>query len=98
MFGSGDPTPFDAGLVALLLVLAALLAVGAVTSHHWSPVAAAATRRGAVAVAIGATIVVLIRTPTGSGIVGAGRAFTVWPALIVVAVAYLAWSWRAGRL
>ncbi len=98
MLGSGDPTPYDAGLVLLLLALAVLLSMGAVTAGHWSPAVAAAIRRGAVLLAVCATAVVLVRTPTRNGMVGAGRVISVWPALAVTTLAYLAWSWRAGRL
>jgi hypothetical protein len=97
MLGSGDPTPYDAALVLLLLALAVLLAAGAVTAGVWSPAAAAAVRRGAALLAVCATAVVLVRTPTTSGIVGAGRVISVWPALAAAGLAYLAWSWRAGR-
>ena len=98
MLGSGDPTPYDFGLVLLLLGLAVLLAVGAMTTGLWSPGTAAAVRRGAVLLAVCATAVVLVRTPTTNGMIGAGRVITVWPALAAAALAYLAWSWRAGRL
>jgi hypothetical protein len=98
MLGSGDPTPYDAGLVLLLLALAVLLAVGAVTAGQWSPGAGAAARRSALVLAVCATAIVLVRTPTRNGMVGAGRAISVWPALAATALAYLVWSWRAGRL
>lgn len=98
MLGSTDPTPYDAGLVILLLLLAALLAVGAVTAGMWSPSTAAAVRRSAVLLAVCATAVVIVRTPTTNGTIGAGRLISVWPALAMAGVTYLAWSWRAGRL
>jgi hypothetical protein len=97
MLGSGDPTPYDALLVALLLVLTVLLGAGAATAGMWSPTASAWTRRGALLLGVTLTASVLIRTPTSSGVVGAGRALSVWPALAAVGVAYLIWSWRAGR-
>lgn len=98
MLGSGDPTPYDAGLVLLLLGLAVLLTVGAVTAGLWSPAVAATIRRSAVLLAVCATALVLVRTPTRNGMVGAGRVISVWPALAATALSYLAWSWRAGRL
>jgi hypothetical protein len=98
MLGSGDPTPYDALLVTLLLVLTVLLGVGAATAGMWSPLASAWARRGALLLGLTLTAAVLIRTPTSSGIVGAGRALSVWPALAALLVAYLIWSWRAGRL
>lgn len=98
MLGSGDPTPYDAGLVVLLLLIAAVLVVGAITTGHWSQANAALTRRGAVLLAIVATAFVLVRTPTTSGSIGAGRLISVWPAMAAAGIAYLAWSWRAGRL
>jgi hypothetical protein len=97
MLGSGDPTPYDGLLVTLLLVLAVLLGAGAATAGMWSPSASAWTRRGALLLGLTVTAAVLIRTPTSSGIVGAGRALSVWPALAAMSIAYLIWSWRAGR-
>jgi hypothetical protein len=98
MLGSGDPTPYDARLVVLLVVLAVVLGIGAGTAGMWSPGLAAWIRRGAVLLGLGVTAGVLVRTPTTNGIVGAGRMISVWPALGVAVVAYLVWSWRAGRL
>jgi hypothetical protein len=98
MLGSGDPTPYDAGLVVLLLVLGVLLIIGTATSGWWTPATAAIIRRIAVSLAVCATAFVLVRTPTTNGIIGAGRLFSMWPALAVTVLAYLAWSWRAGSL
>jgi hypothetical protein len=98
MLGSGDPTPDDVRLVALLVVLVILLGIGAVTAGSWAPGTAAWVRHGAVLLGLGATAAVILRTPTTNGIVGAGRMLTIWPALAATVLAYLVWSWRAGRL
>ena len=97
MLGSGDPTPYDTGLVILLSVLASVLAIGAARAGMWNPYTATGIRRAAILVALGATGAVMLRTPTSSGIVGAGRLLSVWPALAVVCAAYLIWSVRGGR-
>jgi hypothetical protein len=98
MLGSGNPTPYDTPLFLLLVVLALLLIVGAVTATSWSPGTATIVRRAAAILAIGATVVVFRITPTTNGIIGAARVLFIWPALAVTVIAYAVWSWRAGRL
>lgn len=51
MFGSGDATPYDAGLEFLALTLGMLLTVGAVTAGFRSPTVAAPITRAAVLLA-----------------------------------------------
>jgi hypothetical protein len=97
MLGTGNPAPYDAALIALLLALALLLAIGTATAGAWQPATAAWVRRGALLLGGAATVFVFSRTPTSNGIVGAGRMLTVWPALGALLIAYVAWSWRAGR-
>jgi len=98
MLGSGNPTPYDIPLIALLVALAILLFLGAATSGSWSPMTATVVRRGAIVVAIGATAVVHIVTPTTNGIIGAARVLFVWPAIALVVIAFIVWSWRIGHL
>jgi hypothetical protein len=98
MLGSGDPTPYDMKLVALLGGIALLLLAGALSGGYWSPALALTVRRGGAIVAIGALATVLLLTPTRSGIVGAGRLVTIWPAFALVAILFAIWSWRAGRV
>jgi hypothetical protein len=98
VIGSGDPTPFDFPLLALFTIITIVLIVGAIAGPAWSPGVATAIRRGGVLVVIVALAAVLVTTPTRNGIVGAGRMLTIFPAFAVVVLAFLAWSWRAGRL
>jgi hypothetical protein len=97
MLGSGDPTPYDAGLFIALLVIVGILTAGAFTNAHWAPNVAAYTRRAAVLLAFTATAIVFLRTPGGGSFAAAGRLVTIGPALAAVVVAYLVWSWRSGR-
>jgi hypothetical protein len=98
MLGSGNPTPYDTPLIALLVALAILLFVGAATSGSWSPTTATVVRRGAMLVAIAATVIVHTVTPTTNGIIGAARMVFVWPAIALVVIAFIVWSWRIGHL
>jgi hypothetical protein len=97
MLGSSVSTPYDAALFQLLIALALVLLVGAVSAPAWSPVVGAVVRRGAVGVAVAAVAAVLLRTPTRDPFVGLGRLFTIWCPLAVAALLYGVWSWRAGR-
>ena len=97
MLGSAVSTPYDWALFQLLVALALLLLVGAVSAPAWSPLVAAVVRRGAAGLAIVATAVVLLRTPTRDPFVGLGRLFSVWCPLAVAVLLYGVWSWRAGR-
>ena len=97
MIGSGDPTPFDLPLTALLAGLAVFFLVGAARAHSWTSGLATLLRRVGLVLAIAATGAVHVVTPTTNGIIGAGRLFTVWPAFGLAVLAYAAWAWRAGR-
>jgi hypothetical protein len=98
VIGSGDPTPYDFPLLVLFGIVTIMLIAGAIAGSAWSPGIATWLRRGGVLVAVCAFAVVLVITPTRSGIVGAGRMLTIFPAFAVVVLAYLVCSWRAGRL
>jgi hypothetical protein len=98
VIGSGDPTPFDFPLLALFAFVAIVLIVGTVAGATWSPALATAIRRGGVLFAICALAAVLVITPTRTGMTGAGRVVTIFPAFAIVVIAFFAWSWRAGRL
>jgi hypothetical protein len=98
MFGSGNPTPYDVPLIVLLVALAILSLIGAATTGSWSPTTANLVRRGAMLVAIAATAVVHIVTPTTNGIIGAGRVLFVWPAIALTVIGFLVWSWRVGHI
>lgn len=97
MIGSTVSIPYDEALLWLLVALAGLLLVGAITSPDWSPGVGLAVRRGALLLAAGATAFVLLRTPSNDPFIGLGRLFTVWCPLVVIAVLFVVWSWRAGR-
>jgi len=98
MLGSGNPTPYDLPLIGLLVVIAVLLFAGSATASAWSPATATIVRRGGLLLAVAATAVVMVVTPTTNGIIGAGRVLMVWPAFGATVLGYLIWSWRAGRL
>jgi hypothetical protein len=98
MLGSGDPTPYDLPAAGLLVLCAAVLLAGSLLGSLWPPVLATVLRRGALLVSTVATVVVLAAWPTRSGVVGAGRLLTIWPAYAAVVVLFVAWSIRAGRL
>ena len=97
MTGSGDPTPFDGYALLALCVLAAALLVGCILGPRWGSAMATGVRWGALCLAIAVTAAVLILTPTMSGVVGAGRLLTLWPAAITAVVLFLVWSWRLGH-
>lgn len=98
MIGSGDPTPYDFPLLVLFGIVTIVLIAGTIAGSAWSPGIATTLRRGGVLFATCALAAVLVITPTKSGIVGAGRMLTIFPAFAVVVLAYLVCSWRAGRL
>ena len=97
MLNSSASTPYDFALLVFLVVVAGVLLVGAVSAPAWSVGVAAWVRRGAVGLAVVATAVVLIRTPTRDPFVSLGRFFSIWPALLVALLLYGAWAWRARR-
>ena len=94
---TSSAAPYDFALLLLLAALAVVLLIGAVSASVWSPAAATVVRRGAVGVAVGATAVVYLCSPTRDPFVGLGRIFTIWCPLAVAALLYGIWSWRAGR-
>jgi hypothetical protein len=98
MLGSGDPTPYDLPLVALLAVCVAVLLAGSILGAGWPSALANVLRRGALVIAVSSTTVVLLVWPTRSGVVGAGRLLTIWPALATAVVLFVVWTVRAGRL
>jgi hypothetical protein len=97
MLNSSASTPYDFALLILLVVLAGVLLIGALSAPAWSVGAAMWVRRGAVGVAIVATAIVMIRTPTRDPFVSLGRFFTIWPALLVAVLLYGVWAWRIRR-
>jgi hypothetical protein len=97
MLSSSVSAPYDWPLLLLLVALALVLLVGAVSAPVWVPSVATVVRRGAAGLAVGATAVVYLRTPTRDPFVGLGRLFTIWCPLAVAALLYGVWSWRAGR-
>jgi hypothetical protein len=98
VIGSGDPTPFDFPLLALFAILTIVLIAGAVAGPGWHSGLATTLRRGGLVLAACALAAVLVITPTRNGIVGAGRMLTIFPAFALVALSFIAWSWRTGRL
>ena len=98
MFGSGNPTPYDIPLLVFLVVIAIVLFIGAGTASSWPPPTATLVRRGAMVIAIAATVLVHVVTPTTNGIMGAARMLFIWPAIALAVIGFLVWSWRAGRL
>jgi hypothetical protein len=97
MLGSGDPTPYDMPALMVLCLLAALMLVGCVLGQEWQSLLATVVRWGAVILAVFIVAGVLIITPTISGIVGAGRLLTLWPAALSIVAFFLIWSWRIGH-
>ena len=97
MLGSGDPTPYDMPALVALCLLASLMLVGCIMGQEWQSLSATMVRRGAVILAVLILAAVLILTPTTSGIVGAGRLMTVWPAALLTVVLFLIWSRRIGH-
>lgn len=97
MLNSSASTPYDWPLLILLVVLAGVLLIGALSAPAWSVGMATWVRRGAVGLAIMATAVVMLRTPTRDPFVSLGRFFTIWPALLVAILLYGGWAWRARR-
>ena len=97
MLGSGDPTPYDMPVLVVLCLLAALMLVGCIVGQEWQSLSATVVRWGAVILAVFIVAGVLIITPTISGIVGAGRLLTLWPAALSIVALFLIWSWRIGH-
>ncbi|MEP7344518.1 MAG: hypothetical protein ABI877_04610 [Gemmatimonadaceae bacterium] len=97
MIGSGDPTPFDGYAFVALCLMAALLLLGFVIGPKWTASSATWMRWGALIVSVILLAVVLLLTPTTSGIVGAGRMLSLYPAAAAVVILFLAWSWRIGH-
>ena len=98
MLGSGNSTPYDLPLLAILVGIALLLVIGAATPERWPDETGAWIRRVALAVATAAMIGVHMISPTSNGMIGAGRLLTLWPAYAVVILAYLVWALRVGKL
>jgi len=98
MLGSGDPTPYDLPALVFLVICAAILLAGSAVGGGWSPRLASGLRRGPLVAATAVMAAVLVVTPTRDGIVGAGRMLTIWPAFALVAVLFIVWTLRAGRL
>jgi len=98
MLGSDDPTPFDGYAFLALCVMALVLLAGCVAGPRWTTAAAQWVRWGALLLSALVLSVVLIVTPTTSGVTGAGRLLTLYPVGAVVGVLFLAWSRRLGRL
>ncbi len=98
MIGSGDPTPYDFPLLVLFAMIAIVFVAGAIAGATWPAAIASALRRGGLLFAICALAAVLVISPTQNGIAGAGRVITIWPAFAIVVIAFIAFSWRAGRL
>jgi hypothetical protein len=97
MLTSSASTPYDWSLLIVLVVLAGVLFIGALSAPVWPVGLAMWVRRGAVGLAVVATAVVVFRTPTRDPFVSLGRFFTIWPALLVAVILYGVWAWRAGR-
>lgn len=98
MLGAGDPTPYDLQALALLVVLALVLLAGCVFGPGWSPEVGRRVRWTVLVLAAVIVLAVSLVTPTGNGIVGAGRLLTLWPAAALNLLLFVVWSWRAGRL
>ena len=98
MLGSSDPTPYDLPAALILVVCSVVLLVGFFFGASWPSVISAGIRRGILLLALLLLIGLHLVTPTRSGIVGAGRLLTLWPAGLLVFLLFSAWCIRAGRL
>ena len=98
MIGSGDPTPYDFPLLALFAIILIVFIAAAIAGAAWPAAIATGLRRGGLLFAICALAAVLVISPTRNGMIGAGRVLTIWPAFAIVVIAFIAFSWRAGRL
>lgn len=98
MLGSSDPTPYDELAMIVLACLGLILLAGALAGRHWPLAFSTPVRRAAVVLAVFFVAFILVVTPTRSGIVGAGRLLTLWPALGIDMFLFAIWAWRAGRL
>lgn len=98
MLGSGDPTPYDFPLLALLALAIVVFVAGAIFGGSWSPGMATGIRRGVAALAVLGIVAVMVLTPTRTGTVGAGRIITIFPAFGLAMIVFAVWSWRAGRI
>ncbi|MEO6339772.1 MAG: hypothetical protein ABIO39_07040, partial [Caulobacteraceae bacterium] len=74
------------------------LLAGVFTGHQWSFPLASYARRTAALLVVVVVAALLFVTPTRSGVVGAGRLITLWPAVGVDVLLFVLWTWRAGRL
>ena len=97
MLGAGNPTPLDGYAVVALCVLAAILLFGFLIGPKWTSNIANWVRWGALVLSAVVLVAVLLVTPTTSGIIGAGRMLSLYPAAIAVVVLFLAWCWRIGH-
>lgn len=98
MLGSGNPTPFDGYAMLTLCIMALVLLTGCAAGPRWTAAWAPWVRWGALLLSLLALGIVLIVTPTTSGVTGAGRLLSLYPAAGVVGILFLAWTWRVGRL
>ncbi len=98
ILGTSDPTPYDIYGTFVLAACAAVLFFGLVTGPSWSVALATLTRRGLIFVACLVPAIILVLTPTRSGVVGAGRLLTLWPLVVINILLFAAWAWRAGKL
>lgn len=97
MIGSSVSIPYDEALLWLLVGLAAVLLIGAVTSPAWAPGVGLAVRRGTLLLGFTAVAFVLLRTPSSDPFIGLGRLFSMWCPFAAVVLLFVIWSWRAGR-
>jgi hypothetical protein len=98
IIGSGNPTPYDLHALVVLCGLALVLLVGAIFGSSWSSGMATLVRWGTVIAAVLIMGAVFLLTPSTSGIIGAARLLTLWPALAACIVFFLIWTWRSGRV
>ena len=98
MLGSGNTTPYDFPVLIALGAFAILLLVGCFLGQGWPSPSGTIVRRGAIILALLLVAVVYVVTPSPSGIEGAARMLTLWPALGVNALLFAIWSWRVGQL
>jgi len=98
MLGSGNTTPYDFSVLIALGALAIVLLAGCVLGQSWPAPSGTFVRRGAIILALLLVAAVYVVTPSPSGIEGAARMLTLWPALGVNALLFAIWSWRVGQV